>query len=177
MTRAFIGIGSNLESPAHQVLRAVSALAAIPGLQLLARSSLYASAALDHTEQPDYINAVAQVQWQASAQQLLLELQRLENDFGRVRTIRWGPRIIDLDILLFGDESITSEALTVPHAGLAQRAFVLLPLAEIAPELVVPGLPPLAAMIADCPAPAAQRIVGSQAAANVTSTTLARPEP
>ena len=102
-------------------------------------SSLYETAAVGVTDQPDFLNAVAEVATTLSAAALLDALLNLENLLGRKRTFRWGPRVIDLDLLLYGDEQITLPTLTVPHPRLSERAFVLVPLAEIAPDLVLPG--------------------------------------
>jgi 2-amino-4-hydroxy-6-hydroxymethyldihydropteridine diphosphokinase len=108
------------------------------------------------SDQPDYVNAVAAIYTVLSARALFLRLQSIEAEFGRVReSRRWGPRVIDLDLLLFGDAVIESGDLVVPHPGIASRAFVLEPLKEIAPDLRIPGLPPLDDLLKNCPPPPA----------------------
>ena len=146
---AYIGIGSNLESPADQVRRAVQALSRLPGCRLQQRSSNYASAALGSADQPDFINAVVAILTTLSPQALLRELQAIENAQGRVRdTVRWSPRTLDLDLLVYSDQSIGDPDLVVPHARIAERNFVLLPLAEIAPDMQIPGLGSVATVAA-----------------------------
>lgn len=150
---AYIGLGSNLDDPAGQLSSARSAIAAIPGVAELTMSSLYRSAPMGPAGQPDYVNAVMAVTTTLTAPDLLLELQRIESAQGRVRTgERWGPRTLDLDLLLYGQEQIDSDVLTVPHAGIAGREFVLYPLAEIAPgDLPVPGKGTLSDLLKACP--------------------------
>ncbi|MBL3526456.1 MAG: 2-amino-4-hydroxy-6-hydroxymethyldihydropteridine diphosphokinase [gamma proteobacterium endosymbiont of Lamellibrachia anaximandri] len=134
---AYIGLGSNLESPRQQVSRALDELGDLPETHCTARSLLYRTPPMGPPDQPDYINAVAAVTTSLSAEMLLEELQRLERLHWRVRNgERWGPRTLDLDLLLFGHQQIKTSRLIVPHPGLGERAFVLYPLAEIAP----PGL-------------------------------------
>ncbi|NIV17766.1 MAG: 2-amino-4-hydroxy-6-hydroxymethyldihydropteridine diphosphokinase [Woeseiaceae bacterium] len=141
---AYIGLGSNLDSPEAQVERAIRRLDSIPRSNVVARSSLYRSAAFGPVEQPDFINAVAALSTRLSSGRLLAELKRLEEAMGRRPAVRWGPRRIDLDLLLYGEDVVDRPGLKVPHPGIAERNFVLLPLREIAPELVVPGLGRLA---------------------------------
>ena len=151
MVRTYIGIGSNLADPARQVMRAVAELDEILGCCCIASSSLYRSKPLGPQDQPDYVNAVAAVDAALPAAVLLQELQRIEKRHGRARSgPRWGPRTLDLDMLLYGDEVIASEALTIPHPGLLERDFVLCPLYEIAPDLQVPGVGPIRAYIERC---------------------------
>lgn len=139
MTTVFIGIGSNLSDPATQVQLAVNALKTIPQTQLEIVSSLYASKPMGPQDQPDYMNAVAQLETALEPEALLDQLQKIELDAGRIRKgERWGARILDLDILLFEKLNINTDRLTVPHYGMKEREFVLLPLAEIAPTLVLP---------------------------------------
>ena len=133
--RATIALGANLGDSAHTLRAAVSAMAALPLTQLVRASSLYRSAPVAASG-PDFINAVALIDTQLSAPQLLAQLQAIEQDFGRQRSTRNAPRTLDLDLLLYGSAQIYSPALTVPHPRMYQRAFVLLPLAEIAPEWV-----------------------------------------
>jgi 2-amino-4-hydroxy-6-hydroxymethyldihydropteridine diphosphokinase len=137
---AYVGIGSNLDEPAVQVRRALAALPTLPQTQLVLRSSLYGSRPLGPVLQPDFVNAVAALLTQLDAQQFLDGLCRLEAELGREPSQeRWGPRRIDLDLLIFGQQRIDSPGLTLPHPGIVQRNFVLYPLAEVAPDLVVPG--------------------------------------
>ena len=139
MTRVYIAIGSNLASPLEQVNAAVTALAAIPDSRMVAVSSFYRTPPLGPQDQPDYVNAVAALHTRLAAEDLLTELQKIELEQGRQRKDeRWGPRTLDLDILLFGHEIIQTERLTVPHYGMKQREFVLYPLAELNSDLVLP---------------------------------------
>ena len=140
VTTAFIGIGSNLDNPLLQVQTALRELAEIPKTALTRSSSLYRTPPMGPPDQPDYINAVAELTTTLSPTELLDALQALEARHGRVRTIHWGPRTLDLDLLLYGNETVHTARLTVPHPGIAQRAFVVLPLAEIAPALEIQGL-------------------------------------
>ena len=136
---AWIGLGSNLDDPVRQVNAALAALCRLPESRLLTCSGLYRSAPMGPQNQPDYINAVAGVQTSLPAEVLLEALQAIESAHARVRGERWGARTLDLDILLYGDEVINTPRLTVPHPGIAERNFVLAPLAELAPQLLVPG--------------------------------------
>ena len=137
---AYVGIGSNQDSPADQVSAALAALADLPRSTMTARSSLYRSAPLGPVDQPDFVNAVAQLRTELDVTELFRQLQSIEVRHGRRRGERWGPRVIDLDLLVFDDVVLDSPALTVPHPGIAERNFVLLPLQEIAPDLIIPGL-------------------------------------
>ena len=140
MTLVYIGLGSNLDSPSQQLIQAIHAIAKLPQVNISALSSFYGSRPMGPQDQPDYINAVLALTTELSALELLDALQKIELDAGRVRKDeRWGARVLDLDILLFGQEIINSERLIVPHYGLKEREFVLLPLAEIAPELSLPS--------------------------------------
>ena len=132
---ATIGIGANLGQPEAAVQAAIAAIAALPHTQLVRASPLYGSAPVDSSG-PDYVNAVVQVDTALTAPALLAELQTIEQAAGRERPYRNAPRTLDLDVLLYGDGCISSAALTVPHPRMQQRAFVLLPLAQIAPQLV-----------------------------------------
>ena len=132
---AYIGIGANLGDAPQAVRKALEDLGHVPGLQLLNASALYRTAPIDSSG-PDYINAVAAVQTTLAAPDLLLRLQALENGAGRERPYRNAPRTLDLDLLLYGHAGIASVNLTVPHPRMWERAFVVLPLAEIAPALV-----------------------------------------
>lgn len=137
---AYIGLGSNLQQPMAQLQQALSELDQVPGSRLQASSSFYLSSPMGPVEQPDYINSVAALQTELSALALLDELQQIEQLHGRVRRQHWGPRTLDLDLLLYADQIIRSDRLSVPHPGIGGRAFVLLPLAELAPGLQIPGL-------------------------------------
>lgn len=145
--RAYIGLGSNLDAPIAQVRKALAALAQLPRSRLVAVSPLYRTPPLGPADQPDYINAVAALDTELEPLALLDELQQIENWQGRVRgPLRWGPRTLDLDLLLYGDSVIASERLTVPHPGLRERPFVIFPLQAIAPELRLPDGTPLASL-------------------------------
>jgi 2-amino-4-hydroxy-6-hydroxymethyldihydropteridine diphosphokinase len=138
---AYIGVGSNLDSPAEQVRRALKLLGELPGTCLIAASGLYRSAPLCGQDQPDYINAVAAVLTQMSAIDFLRQLHELEARQGRTRSgKRWEARVLDLDLLAFGDQRSDTDELKLPHPGIAERNFVLLPWNEIAPHYVVPAL-------------------------------------
>jgi len=138
-TVVYIGLGSNLSNPRVQVTNAATEISKIAKSQVVALSSLYLSKPMGPQDQDDYINAVIAIETSLPALVLLNALQGIENDAGRVRKDnRWGARILDCDILLYGNEVIENERLTVPHYGMKLREFVLLPLAEIAPHLSLP---------------------------------------
>lgn len=138
MMRAYIGIGANLGDAQDTVRQAIARLDRIPATQLQLASSLYSSAPIDSSGD-DYVNAVAAVTTSLSASDLLLALQDIEQAFGRERPYRNAPRTLDLDLLLYADQQIATEQLSVPHPRMTERAFVLLPLLEIAPEIDIPG--------------------------------------
>lgn len=141
--RAYIGLGSNLDDPPTQLREALRRLQQ-PGLKLLNQSSVYRSAPLGAMDQPDYCNAVAEVETTLSARELLNILLGIEQAMGRQRGgARWQPRRIDLDLLLYGDERIDIDGLHVPHPEMHKRNFVLRPLAEIAPDVAIPGHGPV----------------------------------
>jgi len=141
MIRVYLGLGANLESPQQQLEQAISALMAVPNCYVAGVSSFYASKPMGPQDQPDYVNAVAALDTTLPAEALLDVLQRIELEQGRQRKDeRWGPRTLDLDILLYGDQQIATERLTVPHYGLQQREFVVYPLLELAPDLHIPAL-------------------------------------
>jgi 2-amino-4-hydroxy-6-hydroxymethyldihydropteridine diphosphokinase len=138
---AYIGLGSNLEDPGAQVLRACAALDRLPATRLVTRSPLYGSKPFGPVAQPDFVNAVAGVLTQLDSHTLLGELLALERSLGRpTERERWGPRIIDLDLLIYGRERREEPNLTLPHPGIVERNFVLYPLCDLAPDLEVPGL-------------------------------------
>jgi 2-amino-4-hydroxy-6-hydroxymethyldihydropteridine diphosphokinase len=150
---AYIGLGSNLQQPAQQVKQALQQLTKIPRTRLIAASPLYRSAPLGPADQPDYINAVAALATRLTPIALLDALQAIEQQQGRVREgERWGPRTLDLDLLLYAEQQIRNDRLTVPHPGLGERNFVLYPLYDIAGEdLVIPGLDTLGHLLEACP--------------------------
>jgi 2-amino-4-hydroxy-6-hydroxymethyldihydropteridine diphosphokinase len=137
VTIAYIGIGSNLDEPRRQVLEAFTELDRVPHTRVVKKSSLYRSAPMGHADQPDFINAVAQLETGLPAERLLAELQAVEQRHGRRRSFPNAPRTLDLDILLFGNATMQSDVLTIPHPRMHERAFVLKPLLEIAPELPI----------------------------------------
>jgi 2-amino-4-hydroxy-6-hydroxymethyldihydropteridine diphosphokinase len=138
---AYVGVGSNLAEPRTQVSRAFDALARLPRTQLVARSSLYHTPPFGEVVQPAFVNAVAGLLTQLSPEDLLAALRALEKELGREPPReRWGPRVIDLDLLVVGAEKRDTESLRLPHPGIAQRDFVLYPLADIAPDLDVAGV-------------------------------------
>ncbi|HZD21560.1 MAG TPA: 2-amino-4-hydroxy-6-hydroxymethyldihydropteridine diphosphokinase [Burkholderiales bacterium] len=148
MTLSYVGIGSNLQDPRAQVAQAFDELARLPRTRLSARSSLYRSAPLGYAAQPDFINAVAELDTALGAHALLAELQAIEARHGRSRSFANAPRPLDLDLLLYGDTRIDEAQLVVPHPRMHQRAFVLQPLLEIAPQAQIPGLGSAAALLA-----------------------------
>jgi len=148
---SYIGIGSNQAQPIEQAKQAITALSNIKDTQLLTCSSLYRSAPMGPQDQPDYINAVAKLETTLSALELLDTLQLIEQEQGRERkALRWGPRTLDLDILLYADQVIENERLTVPHYGMKEREFVLYPLFEIAPTLKMPNGTSLIEILKHC---------------------------
>jgi len=152
MERVYIGLGSNLATPLAQLRSALAAVAALPQTHLVAQSSFYASDPLGPADQPRYVNAVAALDTELSPLALLNELQRIELEQGRTRKAeRWGPRTLDLDILLFGERQLNEPRLTVPHYHMHARAFVLYPLAEIAPDLQLPDGRTLTDLLDACP--------------------------
>ena len=139
MTAAFVGLGANLGAPESQVRQALGALDAMPHTRVVKASSLYRSAPQGYAAQPDYVNAVAQLETGLPAGRLLDELQAIEARHGRRRSFANAPRTLDLDLLLFGNAVIAAEQLQVPHPRMHERAFVLAPLVEIAPLISIPG--------------------------------------
>ena len=139
MHRAYVALGGNLDQPRQHVERAFAELDALPQTRLLARSSLYLSAPVGYLEQPDFVNAVAQVETDLDAADLLRELLAIEHRHGRFREFANAPRTLDLDLLLYDDCVLHQHGLTLPHPRMHERAFVLAPLAEIAPRCLIPG--------------------------------------
>ncbi len=151
MVRTYIALGSNLNDPRGQVESGLKHLAHLPQSQWRGASSLYRTPPMGPAPQPDYINAVAALDTRLSAHALLDELLTIERAHGRIRDgQRWGPRTLDLDILIYGELTLSDARLTVPHPGIAERAFVLLPLAELAPDLAVPGKGVLRDLVQAC---------------------------
>jgi len=138
MTIAYIGLGSNMESPIRHITTAIKSLGEIPSTRIINASSLYKSKPIGPQNQDDYINAVVQIETELEPTELLNSLQAIENEHGRVRTKHWGSRTLDLDILMFGHEIIQNIRLTVPHPEIANRSFVLVPLAEINSTCAIP---------------------------------------
>jgi 2-amino-4-hydroxy-6-hydroxymethyldihydropteridine diphosphokinase len=151
MQRCFIGLGSNLEQPQMQLQRALSALAALAHCRLGLVSPFYGNAAIGPGIQPDYVNAVAELFTTLEPHALLAHLQAIESAQGRVRTERWGARTLDLDLLLYGAQTIATDTLQVPHPRMRERNFVLYPLRDIVPDLCFPDGTPLAALLDCCP--------------------------
>jgi 2-amino-4-hydroxy-6-hydroxymethyldihydropteridine diphosphokinase len=145
---AYVGLGSNLDDPRAQVERALAALASLPDTRVIARSRFYRTPPFGPVAQPEFVNAVAGLLTQLSAPELLAHLKALETTLGRTAPReRWGPRRIDLDLLVHGTTSIDEPGIRVPHRGIAERAFVLRPLADIAPDLNVPGVGRVAGLL------------------------------
>ncbi len=150
MTLAYIGIGSNLERPQVHVKRAMDELGELPQSTVAARSSLYRSAPIGYASQPDFINAVAALDTALAPRRLLQELERIEARHGRNRSFQNAPRTLDLDLLLFAGEEIQEDDLVVPHPRMHERAFVLKPLIEIAPDAQIPGRGSAARLLEAC---------------------------
>jgi 2-amino-4-hydroxy-6-hydroxymethyldihydropteridine diphosphokinase len=159
MIDVYIGLGSNLTLPEKQIQAAYASLARLPDTVLIKCSSLYKSQPMGPQDQPDYVNAVALIETALSPESLLQHTQLIENQQGRIRKAsRWGPRTLDLDMLLFGLQRIDNEHLTVPHSGMKQREFVLYPLFEIAPDLILPCGEKLANLVMTCPIKGLQKM-------------------
>jgi 2-amino-4-hydroxy-6-hydroxymethyldihydropteridine diphosphokinase len=137
---AYIGLGSNLRDPAAQLAEACRRLALVPGIEIRRMSSFYATPPVGVADQPWFVNAVAALRTTLSPEDLLAALLQIEADMGRIRGQRWGPRLVDLDLLLYDNDVICTETLQVPHPEMANRGFVLIPLAEIAPDIEHPVL-------------------------------------
>ncbi len=149
--QVYIGLGSNLEDPRAQISRALRGLEQLEGGRLLATSSLYRSPPMGPQDQPDYLNAVAEIATTLAPLKLLEQLQLIEERQGRLRNRRWGERTIDLDLLLYGRRSVDHPHLQIPHPGIGERSFVLVPLQELAgSELVVPGQGRVGELLRQC---------------------------
>lgn len=143
MSTAYLGLGSNLNNPVQQILTAINELNESEHITVIKQSKLYRSKAQGYTEQDDFINAVVQIQTELSASALLASCQAIEQIHHRQRVIRWGPRTLDIDILLFDELTIHDETLTLPHPRMLDRDFVIYPLLEITPKLQLPCNTPL----------------------------------
>ena len=146
--KAYVGLGANLGDPEKQVRGALAALGRIPGTRLVRASSLWRSAPVGHAVQPDFVNAVAAIETDAAPRALLEQLLAIEKTFGRERSFANAPRTLDLDLLLYGDRVLSEQGLEVPHPRMHERAFVLAPLLEIAPEVDIPGKGKAATLLA-----------------------------
>ena len=136
---AYIGLGSNIEQPYLQIKNAITALDGLPDTRVTADSGYYKSRPMGPEDQPDYVNAVVKIETALEAADLLIRCQQIEDQQGRVRSRRWGERCIDLDVLLFADQQIKTDKLTVPHPGITQRDFVYIPLLKLDPAVAIPG--------------------------------------
>ncbi|WP_038150407.1 2-amino-4-hydroxy-6-hydroxymethyldihydropteridine diphosphokinase [Thiomicrorhabdus chilensis] len=143
----YIGLGSNLQDPASQIEQSFQTLDQLSQTRLVKHSRLYSSKPLGPQDQPDFVNAVCLIETELDPQTLLAALQEIEHNQGRIKKRRWGERNIDLDILLYADQKLQTQTLTIPHPEIAQRDFVLLPLAEITPGLLIPELGPVEDLI------------------------------
>lgn len=151
MIDAYIGLGSNLDEPIKQIGLAIEAFKAHKTMEFKSVSAVYLSKPMGPQDQPDYINAVVKISTELNAEQLLDELQAMENSQGRVRNRYWGERTLDLDILLYGNEVINTDRLSVPHSGISQRNFVLYPLNDlVGPDFEIPGLGKLSGLLKSC---------------------------
>jgi len=137
--RAFIGLGANLGDPEAQIRTAIAAIAALPSTRLARASSMYRTAPLGYADQPDFVNAVAEIETELEPRELLAALQAIENRSGRERPFPNAPRTLDLDLLLYDDRVIHEPGLEIPHSRMHERAFVLAPLVEIDPAIEIPG--------------------------------------
>jgi 2-amino-4-hydroxy-6-hydroxymethyldihydropteridine diphosphokinase len=156
--RVFIGLGSNLENPLEQIKTAIKDMKAMVDTELVACSSLYKSPPMGPQDQPDYINAAIELETTLTPHSLLDELQKIEQQHGRVRKRHWGERTLDLDVLVYGEQVLNDDRLTVPHPGIAERAFVVYPLAELDSSLVIPGLGNIAQVVEGCPRDGLQQV-------------------
>lgn len=159
MNKVFIGLGSNLDEPLSQLKSAIEHLKNTQGITFIAVSHFYSSPPMGPQDQPDYINAVVELDIELTAEGLLDELQKIENLQGRLRSQHWGARTLDLDILLYGSEVINTERLTVPHQGLSERNFVLYPLSDLVnKDFEIPILGKLNILLATCPMTGLERL-------------------
>ena len=159
---AFVALGSNLEDPVAQVRAGLRELAALPGTRLIAASSLYRNPPAGYRDQPDFVNAVAQIETRLAPRELLDALLALERAHGRARDFPNAPRTLDLDILIYGEREVCESGLTIPHPRMLERAFVLVPLAEIAPTLVIPGEGPVSRLVTSTDATGMVKLSGER---------------
>lgn len=157
---AMVGMGANLDDPLQQIARAFDELAQLPDSRLTQRSSLYRSAPVGKTDQPAFINAIAVIETRLGARQLLDALLQIEQQHGRRRTEPNGPRTLDLDLLLYGSQTISESGLEVPHPRMHARRFVLDPLVEVAPDCDIPGKGPVRNALAQVLDQGVERITG-----------------
>ena len=158
MTLAYVGLGANIGEPRAQLLAACDALGRIPQTQAIARSGLYRSAPMGYADQPDFLNCVAKLDTALEPHDLLSHLQQVERDLGRVRSFRDAPRTIDLDLLLYGGETMDTLDLTLPHPRMHERAFVLAPLVELDAGAMIAGRGQAAELLRACAGQAVERI-------------------
>lgn len=149
MSRAYVALGSNLQFPSHQILKAFDELDAMPFTRVIKKSSLYSTAPLGYEDQPDFINAVVEIETKLDPEKLLTYLLAIENLHGRKRPFPNAPRQLDLDLLLYDNVQMQTPDLVIPHPRMHTRGFVLLPLAEIAPDLKIPDLTPAKQTVAE----------------------------
>jgi len=157
---AYVGLGANIGEPGRNLQAALDELGNLPHTRLTSSSGFYRSAPLGNTEQPDFLNAVAELRTGMSSETLLDGLLEIELRHGRKRTFKNAPRTLDLDLLLYGQESIVSDRLTVPHPRMHERAFVLKPLAEISPDILIPGKGKVRDLLAGCAGQIAEKVDG-----------------
>jgi 2-amino-4-hydroxy-6-hydroxymethyldihydropteridine diphosphokinase len=158
VTIAYVGIGSNLDDPRTHVLQALRELDELPHTRVVKKSSLYRSAPIGYEAQPDFVNAVAQIETGLPAERLLAELQEIEARHRRTRSFANAPRTLDLDVLLFGNAELDSPGLKIPHPRMHERAFVLKPLVEISPEATIPGRGAATVLLGNCENQETERI-------------------
>ena len=158
MTRAFVGLGSNIGEPRSQLQAAMKELDELPDTRAVAASALYRSAPLGYLEQPEFLNAVVGLETELTPEALLDGLQAIEQAHGRERPFAGAPRTLDLDLLLYGDAALATPRLTVPHPRMHERAFVLRPLAEIAPQAIIPARGTARDLLPACQGQVAERI-------------------
>jgi 2-amino-4-hydroxy-6-hydroxymethyldihydropteridine diphosphokinase len=140
MNKAFIALGTNIEPRKEYLDQAIQLLSKVEDVQIIKKSSIYQTPPVGYTDQADFLNMVLEISTRLSSEELLDQCQEIENELGRKRTIRFGPRTIDLDILVFNEENIKTERLTIPHPRMDSRAFVLVPLNELAPDVLISGI-------------------------------------
>lgn len=155
---AYIALGSNLDNPASQLSKAIEKIKQLDELNVIAVSSFYRSAPYGPVEQEDFVNAAIAVLTQQNAETLMHNLLGIEKEMGRERDVRWGPRIIDLDLLIYANESTDTDFLKLPHPEISKRNFVLLPLNDIAPDLMIADVGRVQALLSECDGGAIEKI-------------------